>query len=280
MNGFISATEILLDVMTKNHIQRLVYVGDAFAVLPPGDNYGLSEYMHQTLPARFMLGCYGESKARAEFVVRRAAEKGEVSAIILRPTFIFGEGEPHLVSMAKKVCMAQGGIPNINGDDRGNHQFVIHIKIYAGNMAAIMERCLRCLIDEPEKYNNEVIFCVDRTTCTPFKDFILPYMKAAGFKHCEAQSYLRSFISAAYTSLLSKFDPGTCRDHLTLNAHRFLNGWTVGFSNRKLRLLLDFVPPFDQQEAMKQSLAWYERNDCIPEQRQSITIANERPRMG
>ncbi|VDM45993.1 unnamed protein product [Toxocara canis] len=250
----VNATESLINVMQTKLVRRLIFVGDAFSMLPAGDNYGLSEYMHQSLPSNFMLGKF--------------------DAIILRPPFIFGEGETHLISMAKKVCSKYGGIPIIDGDDRGNHQF-----IYAGNMAAIMERSMRCLMKDAAKYNGEVVLCLDRTTCMTFTNFIMPYMEASGFRRCDSISYLSSFLMAAYHSLLSKIGSKQCFGYLTLTAHRFLNGWTVGFSNRKLRLLLDFIPPFDQSEAMKKSIEWYEENETTKRKQPSV-VAGERPKTG
>uniref|UniRef100_A0A0M3HTY5 3Beta_HSD domain-containing protein n=1 Tax=Ascaris lumbricoides TaxID=6252 RepID=A0A0M3HTY5_ASCLU len=271
----VNATETLVDTMQSFHIPRLIFLGDAYSMLASGDNYGLSEYMHESMPNNFMLGIYGESKARAEFVIRKATQTGSINAMILRPTFIFGEGETHLVSMAEKVCSKNGGIPVIDGDDRGNHQF-----IYAGNMAAIMEKSMRCLKRDAAYYNGEIIFCTDQTICTPFKNFIKPYMEAIGFEACNSVSYLRSWLSAVYNSALAKIGSKQCFGHLTLNAHRFLNGWTVGFSNRKLRLLLDFVPPFEQDEAMKQSIEWFKTNEAAKRTQTSTATTVKRPKMG
>lgn len=62
--------------MQRQNIQRLIYVSDAYANLPVGDNYGLSEQVHLGIPDSFMLGLYGQSKTRAEILVRKAASKG------------------------------------------------------------------------------------------------------------------------------------------------------------------------------------------------------------
>lgn len=64
--------------MDEEKIPRLVHVSDAYANLPMGDNYGLSEQMHLGFPDSFMLGIYGQSKVRAEMCVRKAAAKGMI----------------------------------------------------------------------------------------------------------------------------------------------------------------------------------------------------------
>ncbi|VDK89294.1 unnamed protein product, partial [Litomosoides sigmodontis] len=119
-----NATEFLLQVMHEEEIPRLIHVSDAYSNLPVGDNYGLSEQMHLGFPSSFMLGLYGQSKIRAEMCARRAATKGQISVLILRPTFIYGEGEKHLLGTALKLCSIYGGIPYLQDESRGHHQFV------------------------------------------------------------------------------------------------------------------------------------------------------------
>ncbi|KHJ75847.1 hypothetical protein OESDEN_24536 [Oesophagostomum dentatum] len=45
---------------------------------------------------------------------------------------------------------------------------------------------------------------------------------------------------------------------------RFLFAKTVGFSNRKLRLLLDFLPEVSQDEAMKLTLDMTRESSSVP----------------
>ncbi|VDK29302.1 unnamed protein product [Gongylonema pulchrum] len=90
---------------------------------------------------------------------------GQLQALILRPTFIYGEGEKHLLGAALKLCSNYGGIPYLQDDNRGHHQY-----IYAGNMAAIMERGMTCLRENPARYSGEVVICMDSTLCKRFVD--------------------------------------------------------------------------------------------------------------
>uniref|UniRef100_A0A0R3RXV0 3Beta_HSD domain-containing protein n=1 Tax=Elaeophora elaphi TaxID=1147741 RepID=A0A0R3RXV0_9BILA len=250
-----NATEILLNVMCEEKIPRLIHVSDAYANLPVGDNYGLSEQMHLGLPDSFMLGMYGQSKIRAEMCVRKAAAKGQINALILRPTFIYGEGEKHLLGSALKLCSVYGGIPYLQDESRGHHQF-----LYAGNMAAIMKRGMVCLKENPERYNGEVVICMDRTQCIRFVDFMEPFLLANGLKRISTLNYFQTHFIAIFYEILNRFAPEKSFGHLTLLANKFINCWTVGFSNRKLRLLLDFVPPYEQSQALDQSLYWHRKN--------------------
>jgi hypothetical protein len=58
--------------MIENSVENLIFVGDAYANLPIGDNFGLSEDMHMSVPNNYMLGVYGETKFRAELFVRKS----------------------------------------------------------------------------------------------------------------------------------------------------------------------------------------------------------------
>lgn len=266
------ATEALIQVIQRHKNIRLIYVSDAYAFLPVGDNYGLSEQMHLNIPKSFMLGTYGQSKTRAELYVRKAVDKGKLEAIILRPTFIYGEGEKHLIDSALKLCSIYGGILYLQDDNRGHHQF-----IYAGNMVAIMERAMICLKKNPTQYNGEVVICMDCTKCTRFVDFMEPFLEANGLKRLYKISYAQSYLTTLFYQILSKFVPEKCFGRITLLANKFLNCWSVGFSNRKLRLLLDFVPPYEQSEALSRSIRWYQENGQV---RNTLGQAFSRPKMG
>uniref|UniRef100_A0A0N5AZZ9 3Beta_HSD domain-containing protein n=1 Tax=Syphacia muris TaxID=451379 RepID=A0A0N5AZZ9_9BILA len=241
--------------LIKHGIKNLIFVGDAYGNLENCDNYGPSEQMHIQMPKTFILGAYGESIARAEQNVMKIVDEGKVNGISLRPVMLYGEGEKNLIGSMLKHCKSCGGCPNIRGDDRGNHQY-----IYAGNLAAIVYRCIECLRDDAKRYSGECIYCVDDTACTPFKNFIKSFMEVYQVPLKDETSYFTAFLSSVYKELLYKFGVGKSVAQLTFTAQRFLYGWTVGFSNRKLRLLLDFQPPIQQNEAIEKTLLWYRNN--------------------
>lgn len=53
----------------------ILYFADAYANLPPGDNFGTSEAIHSSLPRKYLLGTYGESRAKAEIEAREMSGK-------------------------------------------------------------------------------------------------------------------------------------------------------------------------------------------------------------
>jgi len=259
----LTATEVLIDQMIDLGIPLLVFVGDALANLPMGDNFGLSEEMHLGLPSSFLLGQYGESKTRAELYARNALKRDpRLRAIFLRPTFIFGEGEHWLIDAAIQLCQAYGHLPYADGDNRGLHQF-----IYAGNMAAILEKSLVLLQQDADRINGEICYCMDSTKCTRVYDFLQPYLKSISFDRGQPINYFFMITGVWWNQFRRRWFnvnwpiPSLISARLLINwpipsliSARLLIGWTVGFSGRKLRLLLDFVSPIDQAEAMRKSV--------------------------
>nr|CDQ06716.1 Bm8473 [Brugia malayi] len=89
---------------------------------------------------------------------------------------------------------------------------------------------------------------------------MVPFLEAKGLKRISTLNYMQAHFIAVFYEILNKFAPKKSFGHLTLSSNKFINCWTIGFSNRKLRLLLDFVPPYEQSQAINQTLCWYRKN--------------------
>jgi len=97
------------------------------------------------LPNKFILGKYGESRAKAELEGRQRCGKslsnglqffiittifytnlGKIfHAVFLRPVHIYGEGELKLPKALQRIAAKYGGaIPTLEGHSNGMHQFV------------------------------------------------------------------------------------------------------------------------------------------------------------
>jgi nucleoside-diphosphate-sugar epimerase len=94
----------LLAACRKARVKRLVHISSIGAHGPdPGPECAREE----TAPvARRYADPYCDSKARAEHLVRRAAERDGLEAVILRPTVVYG---PHCLWVAGIVAVARGG---------------------------------------------------------------------------------------------------------------------------------------------------------------------------
>ncbi|KIH52161.1 hypothetical protein ANCDUO_17739 [Ancylostoma duodenale] len=83
----------------------------------------------------------------------------------------------------------QGQVPYIEGERRGLHQFV-----YAGNLAAIVDRCLLKMSADPQLLNGELIYCVDDTNATPFREFLERRVGSPQFSPKVAVSFEKAFL--------------------------------------------------------------------------------------
>ncbi|KAK6738137.1 hypothetical protein RB195_020320 [Necator americanus] len=246
----LTATEILVDTMQRLGIKDLVHVGDAYSALPIEDNYGLGEHVFIDYPRDYMLGDYGESRTRAEMYARIACRKDSDSfhGVFLRPVHVHGEAGSSSWSSLMEMA-EQGNIPYIVGERRGMHQF-----IYAGNLAAIIDRCLVKLSTNPQLLNGELIYCLDETNVMPFREFLERRVCSSLFSPKVAVSFEKSFLKHYIDYIKYNIGLSPSPNSLSYPMFRFLFAKTIGFSNRKQRILLDFIPEVSQEESMKLSL--------------------------
>uniref|UniRef100_A0A0K0DJP9 Epimerase domain-containing protein n=1 Tax=Angiostrongylus cantonensis TaxID=6313 RepID=A0A0K0DJP9_ANGCA len=252
-----------IDRKTNDDIWRdnlSVHVGDAYSALPIEDNYGLGEYvfkyrnsqhagerylmlrknMMNDYPGNYILGEYGESHTRAEMYARNAVARARsgpsLQGVFLRPVHVYAEqGSSSWITLME---MAQEGhVPYVKGDRRGLHQF-----IYAGNLAAIVDRCLLLLAKEPDRVNSEIVYCVDETSVIPFRDFLEQRVRSPRFSSQVAISFEKAFLQQSLNYIKHTLGFEVPKNALSFTMFRFLFAKTIGFSNRKQRLLLDFVP--------------------------------------
>ncbi|KAE9418371.1 hypothetical protein Angca_004149, partial [Angiostrongylus cantonensis] len=241
----LSATEALVDTMLRLGVKHLVHVGDAYSALPIEDNYGLGEYVFNDYPGNYILGEYGESHTRAEMYARNAVARGpSLQGVFLRPVHVYAEqGSSSWITLME---MAQEGhVPYVKGDRRGLHQF-----IYAGNLAAIVDRCLLLLAKEPDRVNSEIVYCVDETSVIPFRDFLEQRVRSPRFSSQVAISFEKAFLQQSLNYIKHTLGFEVPKNALSFTMFRFLFAKTIGFSNRKQRLLLDFVPETSHEQSM------------------------------
>ncbi|EYC05143.1 hypothetical protein Y032_0084g1801 [Ancylostoma ceylanicum] len=257
----LTVTEMLVDTMERLGVKKLVHVGDAYSALPIEDNYGLGEHVFIDYPSNYLLGEYGESRTRGEMYARIACKRGDsLHAVFLRPVHVHGEEGSSswfsLIEMAK-----QGHVPYIEGERRGLHQF-----IYAGNLAAIVDRCLIKLSADPQLLNGELIYCVDDTNATPFREFLERRVRSPQFSPKVAVSFEKAFLHHYLNYIKKNVGLKPSSDALSYTMFRFLFAKTIGFSNRRQRILLDFIPEVSPEESMKLTLQMAKviENSSIP----------------
>ncbi|CAI2344704.1 unnamed protein product [Caenorhabditis sp. 36 PRJEB53466] len=239
----LDACESVVDTMTALDIKNLVNIGCAYCPIPNEDNYGLAQDVFLDYPRNYMLDEYGESRTRGEMYARRAAKRGQLNGIFLRPAFVYGQGKSRKIEAVKELVQ-EGALPFVNGERRGLHQF-----IYAGNLAAIVERAFFGLLRNPALFNGEIVFCMDENCVHSMRDFFENRFHNPNYSLEVASNYWPAFA----TSYLNywKYKLGFTIPEKILNhvAFRLFFEKTVGFPNKKLRLLLDSKPEVSQEDA-------------------------------
>uniref|UniRef100_A0A7I4Y584 3Beta_HSD domain-containing protein n=1 Tax=Haemonchus contortus TaxID=6289 RepID=A0A7I4Y584_HAECO len=257
----LSATEVLVDTMLRLGVSNLVHVGDAYSALPIEDNYGLGEMVFKDYPTNYILGEYGESRTRAEMYARNAVAKGSsMKGVFLRPVHVHAE-EPSSSWRTLMQMAENGNVPYLNGGRRGLHQF-----IYAGNLAAIVDRCLSMLSDNPDRLNTEIVYCLDDTYATPMAEFLEERVQSPQFSAKREVSFEKSFLQHYLTHIKYNIGLEVSRETLSYPMFRFLFAKTIGFSDRKQRLLLDHRPEIPPSEAMARSLHMQKESSSVQRQ--------------
>jgi nucleoside-diphosphate-sugar epimerase len=126
------ATERLLDAAQQSGVQRFVHLSSPSIYFRLSDQFNTPEAFE---PPRHWINAYAESKWLGEESVRKAVSAG-LSAVILRPRAVFGEGDraifPRLLALAER-----GWFPQI-----GDGEARIDVT-YVANVVAAVEACMR-----------------------------------------------------------------------------------------------------------------------------------------
>ncbi|WEN16358.1 NAD-dependent epimerase/dehydratase family protein [Rhodanobacter sp. AS-Z3] len=132
MTANVEATQRLLDAARQCAVQRFVHFSSPSIYFRLADQWNTPEAFK---PPRRWINAYAESKWLGEQCVRKAASAG-LSAVVLRPRAVFGEGDraifPRLLALAER-----GWFPRI-----GNGEALIDVT-YVANVAAAVEACLQ-----------------------------------------------------------------------------------------------------------------------------------------
>lgn len=105
----VQGTANVVEAVKKRHVRRLVHVSSVTAVGASFDGRPLNEDSPYNI-GHLDLG-YFQTKKKAEDLVREAVRKGEIDAVILNPSTIYGPGDAKKGSRRTQVKVAQGKMP-------------------------------------------------------------------------------------------------------------------------------------------------------------------------
>lgn len=103
----VEGTRNVVEVCREHHIKRLVYLSSVVAV---GAGYSPQEVLNED--SQYNVGAlnlgYFETKHEAEMIVKKACDRGEIDAVILNPSTIYGAGDAKKGSRGMQLKVAQG----------------------------------------------------------------------------------------------------------------------------------------------------------------------------
>lgn len=103
----VQGTANVVEVCREHKVRRLVYLSSVVAI---GAGYTPNDIMNEDSPyniADLNLG-YFETKHQAEKIVKAACDKGDINAVILNPSTIYGAGDAKKGSRKMQLKVAQG----------------------------------------------------------------------------------------------------------------------------------------------------------------------------
>ncbi|MBX2987944.1 MAG: NAD-dependent epimerase/dehydratase family protein [Bdellovibrionaceae bacterium] len=106
----VGGTRHVLEACRTAKVRRLVHLSSVTAI---GAGFSRREILNENSPyniARLRLG-YFDTKREAEQLVREAVWKGEVDAVILNPSTIYGPGDARKGSRKTQIKVARGEFP-------------------------------------------------------------------------------------------------------------------------------------------------------------------------
>lgn len=108
----VDGTRHVLDAATRAGVRRLVHVSSNS---PIGTNPAPDHVFDESAPYHPYMG-YGRSKKLAEEMVREAGDKGGIEAVVMRPPWFYGPGQPPRQTLFFEM-IRDGKAPIVGGGD-------------------------------------------------------------------------------------------------------------------------------------------------------------------
>jgi nucleoside-diphosphate-sugar epimerase len=243
----VEGTRAVLSASAASGVQRVVHLS-SLAVYGLGQHRGTDE----SAPLRYSGDAYMDSKIDAERMVRVAADRDGLAAVIVRPGFVYGPGDrrflPKLLDALVRRQFAYVG----DGSKLLNLSYVDDVAqamlLAAGEPSAVGEAYN--LTDGTETSLREFVECLCGHLGLPAPTKRIP--PAVGWAAAYAVEGLARARRAREAPRLSR---GRMR-FLYFNQH---------YSGEKAQRELGYRPQFTYREGIPATLAWYREQGLLPE---------------
>ncbi len=244
-------TENVIRACREHGIRHLVFTSSLDAVYTGKPLRDIDD--SQPYPARYH-NMYCKSKVMAEQIVKAVAGK-KLRAVILRPSDIYGPGDPYhmnaLIGMARSGFYVRLG----NGKSKAQH-------IYVGNMAMAHLQALKALMEGNEKINGQAYLMTDGPAANFFK-FFDQIVAGAGYRIWPKNLWIPHSIAwpmgcisesiAFLLRPLKRFNPGLSRFAVDYTCTDFT------FTSKRASMDFGFKPKYSEEDAISLTADYYRK---------------------
>lgn len=219
-------------------IRRWIQVS-TLGVYPARQHYGTDE----TVPADLTgLDGYTRTKAEAEVLLKQHIQQHQFPAVILRPGFIYGPGERHVIP--RLIKRFESGVVKFIGDGR-----TVLNNVYVGNFVDAVFLALPCEQAVGETFNIRDERLVTR------EEYI---MTVANYLGKPRPGRVPLWLARAAVPFIEGFAKlrGSSEPPLLTGATIKFMALNLDFSIAKAKTMLGYAPAVDFQPGMKDALDW------------------------
>lgn len=245
----IGGTENIIKACLENKVGKLVHTSSLDAVFTGKPLVNIDE--SHPYPEKHVTS-YGESKELSEKIVIKANSE-ELKTVVLRPSDIYGEGDPYhigsLIAFAKKGFYIRIG----NGKSKCQ-------KIYVRNMAHSLVLAAKALLEENSNVYGNVYFITDGPASN-FFTFFDKILEGIGYKLVPKNLWLPRWFAYPIAAIsefiaivvrpIKRYTPKFSRF-----AVRYLTSDFI-FNSDKAKKDFGFVPKYDDEERFRRTVEFY-----------------------
>lgn len=242
----VEGTRSLLAACVEAGVRRTVYVS-SLAVLGSIHHFGTDE----SAPYRYTGDAYSDSKIDSERIVQEFAARGELRAVILRPGYVYGPGDRHVLPRLLENLACGRFTYTGDGSKQLNNLYIEDLE----QAAFLAERAPHAA---GQAYN---LTDGSRTSLREFVTFITGYLglpapkrhirPAVAWAACYGLEALARITRAKAPPLLNR----SRMKFLYLNQH---------YSIEKARRELGYTPRFTYREGLPPTLDWFREAGLLP----------------
>ena len=232
------ALEHLITAARRTQVRRWIQIS-SLGIYPARDHHGTDESTPADLGG---LDGYTRTKAEAEVVLNRHIQQNKFPAVILRPGFIYGPGDRHVLPrivkkfQSGKMKMIGDGQKKLNNTSVGNLNDAVVLALQQDDAVG-------------ETFNIRDKRLVTR------EEFVTTIANFIGADYPKSVPVPIARMLVAVVERLAKLRGAKEAPFVTRASIKFLNQ-NLDFSIEKAKRVLGFDPRDDFQDGMAEALAW------------------------